>query len=488
MGRFVLLAWLVTVALAYAALGGTFGMLIEGYDRARMAWWPVLATVASGVVAFALTVRWQMRPGGAAGDTPTPSARRRFLVGAATTGAGVMASAAAVVARNFGWFDTSARHIFLVSPPQVAPEYEKAWAGSTVREYRRLGRTDARVSDISLGSGSSTGGRLNVAAARYAIEQGINYFDTAPDYAAEGSEKILGEAMKGHRHQMFLATKFCNPHGHLGPGDSVADYMEAVEASLVRLQTDYVDLIHVHSCDSVARLLDPNVHEAFDRLKEQGKARFLGVSTHTPDLETVATAALDSGRFDVMMLAYHFGAWPKLAEIIDRAAREDVGVVAMKTLRGAKHEGLLWSRDERDTYCQAAFKWVLANPAVSALVISIWDQKQIDEYLYASGARLEARDLAVLERYQELTAGKHCRQHCGACLSSCSEGLPIHDVLRHRMYFEQGAEKEAMRLYAKLERDASVCAGCSAPCAQACPDGIAIPERMAGAHDLLTLG
>ena len=58
-----------------------------------------------------------------------------------------------------------------------------------------------------------------------------------------------------------------------------------------RLNTDYVDLIHIHSCDRLDRLMAPNVHEAFDRLKEQGKARFLGVSTHTPNLEEVANAA-----------------------------------------------------------------------------------------------------------------------------------------------------------------------------------------------------
>jgi aryl-alcohol dehydrogenase-like predicted oxidoreductase len=486
MGRTVLLAWLVTVGLAYAGLGGTFGLLIEGYDRSRLSVLPALLTVASGLVAFALTVRWQSRRG-AGGETPVPSTRRRFLIGALSTGAGFAASVAAVVARNFGWFDTSARHIFLVNPPQIAPEYEKAWAGTTVREYRRLGRTDARVSDISLGSGSSTGGRQGVAVAREAIERGINYFDTAPDYAGEGSEKTLGEAMKGQRDRMFLATKFCNPQGHLGPGASVEDYIAAVNASLVRLQTDWVDLIHIHSCNTVERLLDENAHEAFDRLKEQGKARFLGVSTHTPDLERVATAALDSQRFDVMMLAYHHGAWPALGDIIDRAAREDVGVVAMKTLRGAKHEGLLWSRDERDSYTQAAFKWVLANPSVSCLVISIWDSQQIDEYLHASGTCLDAHDLAVLERYRELTAGTHCRQHCGVCLSRCPEGLPIDDVLRQRMYFEQGAEKEAMRLYASLERKADVCAGCAAPCAGACPDGIAIQDRVRGAHELLTL-
>ena len=67
--------------------------------------------------------------------------------------------------------------------------------------------------------------------------------------------------------------------------------------------------------------------------------------------------------------------------------------------------------------------------------------------------------------------------------------LAIHDVLRHRMYFEDyGQEKEAIRLYSKLERDASVCVGCSAPCAGACPVGIPIQDRMIGAHELLTFG
>ena len=119
--------------------------------------------------------------------------------------------------------------------------------------------------------------------------------------------------------------------------------------------------------------MDPNVHEAFDRLKEQGKVRFLGVSTHTPDLELVADAAIDSDRFDVMMLAYHFGAWPRLARIIDRAAERDIGIVAMKTLRGSMHHFLDWTPDERDSFTQASFKWVLDNPSVSCLVISLWE-------------------------------------------------------------------------------------------------------------------
>ena len=75
------------------------------------------------------------------------------------------------------------------------------------------------------------------------------------------------------------------------------------------------------------------------------------------------------------------------------------------------------------------------------------------------------------------------------CLPSCSEGLPIDDVLRYRMYFEDyGQEKEAMRLYAALEKSAAVCATCSAPCLGSCPLGVGIQERMAGAHRLLEIG
>ena len=99
--------------------------------------------------------------------------------------------------------------------------------------------------------------------------------------------------------------------------------MGLVEASLARLGTDYVDLVHVHSCDEIERLMDPNMHEAFDRLKQQGKVRFLGFCSHTPNLVEVANAAIDSKRFDVMMLAYHHGIWPQLAEMIARARREE---------------------------------------------------------------------------------------------------------------------------------------------------------------------
>lgn len=486
MGKRVLAAWCATVAGSYVVLGGALGLAVEGLHPSALPRFGLLALAVAVLASLVLTWRWAAA---SARSGDPPGGRRYFLLGALVAGGGLVATVAVAIARNLPWLNVTGKHIFAVRPPYKAPVSRAEWAGAQVQNYRRLGRTDAFVSDISLGSGSSTGGRQRPAVVREAIDRGINYFDTAPDYSGTGSERRFGEAMQGVRDQMFLATKFCTPRGHLPPGSPVSAYLEAVDGSLSRLRTDRVDLIHIHSCDSVDRLLDENVHEAFDRLREQGKARFLGVSTHTPNLEAVAQAAIESDRFDVMMLAYHYGAWPSLGAIIDRAAQADIGVVAMKTLRGGMHQGLDWSRQERDSFTQASFKWVLSNPSVSALVISLWESAQLDEFLFASGKPMDPSDLAVLDRYEQLVSSTHCRPHCGACLASCPEGLPIADILRHRMYFEDfGAEKEAMRLYATLERQADVCAGCSAPCTNACPDGVSIADRTRESHELLTLG
>jgi predicted aldo/keto reductase-like oxidoreductase len=189
-----------------------------------------------------------------------------------------------------------------------------------------------------------------------------------------------------------------------------------------------------------------------------------------------------------MMLAYHHGIWSQLGEVIGRARSErDMGVVAMKTLKGARHHGLAGFQGEADSYAQAALKWVRSNANVSCAVISFTELQHVDEYLYASGKRPSARDLAILHKYDQLILGSYCTPHCGACLDACPEQLAINDVLRHRMYFEDyGWEKEAMRLYAQLDKQASVCTGCSAPCLGSCPVGIPIQERTVGAHELLT--
>jgi predicted aldo/keto reductase-like oxidoreductase len=377
--------------------------------------------------------------------------------------------------------------LFLVpSAPTEADSPRPEWAGSTVQSYRLLGRTGWKMSDISFGTAAVRDPEV----VRMAIGRGINYFDTSPDYSDAESERVVGEGIRGHRDKVFVVSKFCTPSGHLPVDSKVDDIIAAVEASLGRLGTDYLDLCHIHACNEVERLMAPTFHEAFDRLKEQGKVRFLGVSSHTPELETVMNHAVDSGRFDVVMVAYNFNNWPDLTNIIDKAYAKGVGFVAMKTLKGAYHTVLSdFTPDERNSFTQAAFKWVQSNPHVSGLVVTITKPGHLDEYLFASGKPVAPKDLAVLERYDELVTRQYCRPGCGECLDSCPKGLPIDDVLRYSMYYEgYGSERLAMAKYARLGADAqaSACADCPAPCQAACPFEIPIRDRMTRAHRLLT--
>ncbi len=466
--------------------------LAEGNDREALPLWRLALVLVAALLALIGLIFRERRPvcptcrSGLLVPLPTePPARgatRRAVLRASGAGTAVLVTGAAgFVLPNRGWLPVG-RDFFGTEVEKESPHPNPAWQGSRIRSYRRLGRTNVMVSDISLGSGRIR----DFDVPRAAFERGVTYVDTAPDYADTGSETLLGEAMRGHRDRMFVATKFCRPTGHLLNDTPVKDIVTEVEGSLRRLQTDHVDLIHIHSCDRVERLMAPNIHEAFDRLKEQGKARFLGVSTHTPNLEEVANTAIDSGRFDVLMLAYHFGMWPTFGHILEKAKQHDVAVVAMKTLKGAKHTNLAEFRDEANAYSQSAFRWVLSNPNVSCLVVSFSKPQHVDEYLAASGTALVPTDVARLEQYDRLVAGDYCQPHCGKCLDSCPHDLPINDVLRYRMYAKDyDWAEEGRSRYAALAKDASLCVTCPAPCRSACPHGVPIRDTMLDAHRVL---
>jgi len=412
-------------------------------------------------------------------QAPSSPNRRRFLQTAALSVAGGGAALAAGCKYQ--------TQLFLIKKaPTEAKEKSLEWQEAHVRSYRPLGRTGMQMSDISFGCA----GLDNVAVVKRALERGVTYFDTSPDYSRAGSEQTLGEGIKGHpRDELFIVSKFCTPDGHLSNDAPTKEVIAAVEGSLKRLGTDYLDLAHIHACDSVDRLMNPNIHEAFDRLKEQGKLRALGVSSHTPHLETVMRKAVDSGRFDVIMVAYNFKNWPDLTNIFRDAKAKGVGVVAMKTLKGAQHSVLSdFTPTERESFPQAAFKWVLNNQDVSGLVVSINSLAQIDEYLYASGQPLQQTDVDLLEKYDHLVAKNYCRPGCGVCLSACPSEVPVNDIFRYAMYYENyGQQRLGMEAYARIPvaHNASQCVECKAPCQQSCPFDLPVKEKMVRANRLL---
>jgi aryl-alcohol dehydrogenase-like predicted oxidoreductase len=221
-----------------------------------------------------------------------------------------------------------------------------------------------------------------------------------PDYSDTLSEQSIGQAIKGRRDKVFVASKFCTPDGHLDKNTPVEQIIEAVEASLKRL--DY-RLRRPAPRPRLQRSRPPHgadVPRGVRPAEAAGQGAVHGVSSHTPELETVMNHAVDSGRFDVIMVAYNFKNWPDLTNIMAKAHDKGVGFVAMKTLKGAHHTALKeFTPDERNSFTQAAFKWVNSNDKVCGLVVTMTKPSHIDEYLFASGKKARAEDLVLLDKY-----------------------------------------------------------------------------------------
>ncbi len=157
-------------------------------------------------------------------------------------------------------------------------------AETQMMEYRKLGHTDLRVS--LLGFGTATLGNLygttepaeGERAVHFAIENGINFFDSSPYYGLTLAEERLGQALVGWRHKIVLATK-CGRYGKESFDFSAARVMASVDESLRRLRTDYIDLFQAHDVEFGD--VDQVIHEtvpAMRKLQEQGKVRYIGIT------------------------------------------------------------------------------------------------------------------------------------------------------------------------------------------------------------------
>jgi aryl-alcohol dehydrogenase-like predicted oxidoreductase len=148
-------------------------------------------------------------------------------------------------------------------------------------DYRNLGRAGLKVSEICLGTMTFGNGADQAEASRMvdtALGAGVNFFDTANSYVGGTSETMLGEALKGKRHEAVIASKVFNPMGHR-PNDSGLSRLhikQQIEGVLKRLQTDYVDLFFIHHVDHQTPLEE--VLRAFDDLVREGKVLYTACS------------------------------------------------------------------------------------------------------------------------------------------------------------------------------------------------------------------
>jgi predicted aldo/keto reductase-like oxidoreductase len=385
-----------------------------------------------------------------------------------------------------------------IGPHRTAAQASRG-TGAHVRRYATLGRTGMRIADISFGASRLGAGEGDLV--RHAFDHGINYFDSADSYRGGDSETTIGEALRGKRDRVFLTSKT-----YTSPTEGRDSMMRSLEGSLRRLRTDYVDVYFNHAVNDVARLRNPEWHEFTARAKQQGKIRFVGMSGHAGRLIACLDHALDTNSVDVVLVAYNFGQdpafyqqftrsfdfiarQPDLPRVLQKAKAQGVGVVAMKTLMGARLNDMRPFERGGATFSQAAFRWVLSDKNVDALIVSMTSTEFIDECLGASGAKAAgADDLPLLRRYARVHGPSHCRHGCGDCLSACPRGVDIGEVLRARMYaVDYGDLQLARSEYARLGDAAAPCLTCTArPCEGACAHGVPIERFVAQAHRTLS--
>jgi predicted aldo/keto reductase-like oxidoreductase len=398
-----------------------------------------------------------------------------------------------------------------------------------IREYRTLGRTGFKVSDIGFGGGNLTNAPVLAAG----LDMGINYIDTGEHYVNGQSERTVGQVLKGRdRKSIFLTTKL---NLVFGPSTKEAIKQRALKC-LERLGTDYVDCLMIHMMSTVDQVKHEPYHEVIRELKAEGKVHFSGLSCHgaehslagqtKDDMEKMLLAAAEDGRFDVTLFVYNFIQREKGERILQACKEKNMGTTLMKTnpvqsywdikeeLDQAKKAGRTlpeWavkmfeeykSRADqaeafvkkyglsgRDEVRDAATRFCLGHPDVHSVCPTINTFDQLEAFASLSGTRLAPDEKEMLADYEEAYGRFYCRHACGECASSCPHGVPVNTIMRYSHYFRaQGREKYALENYAALpERNASLCYDCAGHCEKSCPYGVPIQGLLVFAHRTLSL-
>ena len=340
--------------------------------------------------------------------------------------------------------------------------------------YRTLGKTGIRVPVIGMGILSSGSPGLIKAA----LDAGIAHFDsTAGQPQQMLNEEMIGEVMKGRPRDSFIYGTKIHLYqdyqtGLYGETATEQEFTKKLDAALKCLQMEYVDIVYHHMVSRRESAFYEPIMKAMEKAKVAGKARFLGMTTHSNVPEAVQAAA-DSKFYDVVMASYN----PRqknglqVKEAIANAAKAGLGVVAIKVIRGNVE------KSEPPVNPVASLKWVLQDRNVHATIpgFSNYEEMNMDlsvmEDLSLTDA--EMNDLKKEDSY----SGLFC-QGCGQCLEQCPADLPIPDLMRAYMYmYGYGQPSLAQSLLKSLDVRSKACEDCS-NCRVECQNGWKISEKI----------
>jgi predicted aldo/keto reductase-like oxidoreductase len=341
---------------------------------------------------------------------------------------------------------------------------------------RTLGKTGIKLPIVSMGVMNSDNPNL----VRAALDNGIVHLDTAHVYQRGNNEVMLGEVLKDYPRESYILATKVRPDGRnrsTGSYDEAAtveNFMEKFDISMQRLGLDYVDILYHHNVSTREAALHPNVLEAMKRIKESGRARFVGITTHSNEPDVIE-AAIESNFYEVVLTVYNFkySNIEKLNAAIKKAAEAGLGIVAMKTMAG----GWLDRERTQPVNAKAALKWALQNEHIHTSIpgFTTYDQME-DDIQVMTDLELtdqEKSDIAFAQDRQ----GLYCSV-CNECIPQCQKGLPIPDYMRAFMYtYGYRNLAKARDLVASLGHDSSVCDDCGS-CSIRCSKGFNISEKI----------
>jgi predicted aldo/keto reductase-like oxidoreductase len=252
--------------------------------------------------------------------------------------------------------------------------------------------------------------------------------------------------------------------------------------SLKELGTDHLDVWYLHGKDSPEAMKDELI-EAQEIAKQQGKVRFIGVSTHR--LPRISEAVIKTGKLQVVLSTYNFTMDAAMEESIAALSKAGVGVVAMKVMAGGTRGKSPKPQLQRQGGPMAALKWVLKNKGVGTTVPSMTDIEQLEANFKVMSQSFSDDDQKILNARLEEIRPEYCRM-CGRCDGKCPQGLPVADVLRYLMYadgygqFPLGRE----RFLEMPEQLTKVRCGDCTSCPIQCPNGVHVTERLIRAQEL----
>jgi predicted aldo/keto reductase-like oxidoreductase len=401
-----------------------------------------------------------------------------------------------------------------------------------IQEYRTLGRTGFKVSDLGTGDFDDAGPFIAL------LDGGVNYIDTSEDYGQHGRK--IGEAIQGRdRSSLFISSKLRADSSLRSVGKegiTKEGFIRRALRVMEALQVDYLDCLMLSSPETTEILKCEGYHEATEQLKKEGKIRFTGVSHHGSQwilqepkepMETILLNAAEDGRFDVMLLAYNFLKEDQSERVLEACARKEIGTTLMKTNpvrsynvlqewleRARTSRGKELTEEDRKNLARfekkvvkaqefikryslksdqeiraAALKFCLSNPNVNTVCLTVMNYEQARDYLKLSGSRLESKDIALLSAYKNDCSSLYCRHACGLCEPACPTQVPVNTIMRYDHYFvSQGREKLAMTKYAALRSRADFCQSCVGHCESACPYGLPVRALLSAAHQTLSFG